>query len=100
MHFRECYVSVTEEHQPKLAKYQVKVLIWKWELLRWTGVPFNCGVIPLSRCACYVDHIWIGIETHDDSPQSNKWCNISGDNACATCYIYDTFTWLRICTLN
>src|SRR5690349_1459759 len=67
MHFLESCMSICKEHQPKLAQDQIKVFIWKWELLRWSCVPFNCKMCLFSRCACHVNHVWIDIETHDDS---------------------------------
>src|SRR5690349_18617093 len=68
MHFLESCMSVCKEHQPKLAQDQIKVFIWKWELLRRACVPFHCNLIPFRRDACHVNHVWIEIETNDHSP--------------------------------
>jgi hypothetical protein len=35
VHFHKGGMPVTEEHQSKLAQYQVKVTIWEWEFLSW-----------------------------------------------------------------
>jgi hypothetical protein len=57
-------------------------------------------VISLSRCARHANPVWIDIETDDDSLRSNVWSNVSSDYTCAAGYIQDTFTQLRIRTLN
>jgi hypothetical protein len=87
MHFRESGLSIRKEHQSKLAQDQVKVLIWEWQSLRWAWMPFNGQLIPLSRCARHANHIWIDIETDDDSLRSNAWSNASSDNTCPARYI-------------
>jgi hypothetical protein len=93
-------MSVCKEHQPKLAQDQIKVFIWKWELLRGACVPFHCNLIPFRRDAGHVNHVWIDIEANDDSPWSNMWSNVASDNPCAASYIQYLLARLRIRTLN
>src|SRR5262245_979371 len=96
MHFRQGFMSVSKEHQPKLAHYQVKASIGEWELLSRTGTPFNRETLPLGCCASHAEHVWIEIEAYDHSLRPNMWNDVPGDDTRPAPHIQDMLTRLHI----
>ncbi len=100
MHFCQGGVPVGEEHQSKLAQYQIKVAIWEQELLSAALTPFDGQTQPFVRCTSHREHVWIEIEADDPPTQTDTWSNAPGDNARSAGYIQDALTRLRIRRLN
>jgi hypothetical protein len=70
MHFCQSFVSVSKEHQSKLAHDQVKTAIWEWKVLRRADTPSNRESLSLGGCAAHVEHVGIEVEAADCSLRS------------------------------
>ncbi len=100
VHCREGGAAVSEEHQSKLAQYQVKVTLWEWKLLSLARTPLDRKTLPLGHCTSHTEHVWIEVEADDHSMRSNVWSNVPGDDTCPARHIQDVLARLRIRRLN
>jgi hypothetical protein len=100
VHFREGSGSVREEHQSKLAQYQVKAAIAERELLRPSLTPFDSQTLLFGRCTSHCEHVRIEVEADNHSTRSNARRNVPGNDTGSTRHIQDTLARLRIRSLN